>query len=295
MTKIKQIYEKKYRLLLWIPIILFVLSIAQIGYQQYTTGSFAEKDLSLKGGYFVKIPYELDQDANQYAVDLEAKLIEKLNRDVEVTTITTLGRVDAIQIETEIFDDVGTINQHIVDITGIKQEQFLSQGIVNASLGESFFKETFRAIVIAFIVMAIVVFVYFRNFGPSMAIVTAALFDIVMTMAVFNLMGYKLSTAAISAFLMLIGYSVDTDILLSTKVLKQKKSTDINENIYAAMRTGLTMTITTIGALTVAFFVANSFVIQQIMTVLLIGLTIDIMNTWIMNVSILRMYLERKK
>jgi len=290
MKKIKQFYEKKYKLLLLIPVILFILSIAQIGYQQYTTGSFAEKDLSLKGGYFVKLPYQ-DQDI----LTLESQLTTSLERDVQVTTITTLGKIDSIQIETEVFDDVDFINDNIIEATNIQESKFLSQGVVNASLGESFFTETFRAVIIAFIVMAIVVFVYFRNLGPSMAIVAAALFDIVMTMAIFNLLGFKLSTAAISAFLMLIGYSVDTDILLATKVLKQKVSTDINENIYAAMRTGLTMTITTIGALIVALVVAKSLVIRQIMIVLLIGLIVDIMNTWIMNVSILRMYLDRKK
>jgi len=93
---------------------------------------------------------------------------------------------------------------------------------------------------------------------------------------------------------MLIGYSVDTDILLSTKVLKSKIGT-VMDRIYSAMSTGLTMNITTMIAITIAMVFTTSEVIRQIMTILLIGLFVDIINTWIQNVGILRWYLEKKK
>ena len=93
---------------------------------------------------------------------------------------------------------------------------------------------------------------------------------------------------------MLIGYSVDTDILLSTRVLKRKEGT-VMDRIYSAMKTGLTMNITTITALIVGLILSESEVISQIMIILLIGLFVDIINTWIQNVGILRMYLEKKK
>jgi preprotein translocase subunit SecF len=103
----------------------------------------------------------------------------------------------------------------------------------------------------------------------------------------------KLGTAGIAAFLMLIGYSVDTNILLSTKVIKRKEGT-VLERIFGAMKTGLMMSTTTICAITVALIFTQSEVIRQIMTILLIGLLVDLVNTWIQNVGILRIYLERK-
>ena len=54
------------------------------------------------------------------------------------------------------------------------------------------------------------------------------------------------------------------------------------------------MNITTMVAITVAMILAHSDVIKQIMIILLIGLFVDIMNTWIQNVGILRLYLEKK-
>ena len=39
----------------------------------------------------------------------------------------------------------------------------------------------------------------------------------------------------------------------------------------------------------------NSDVIRQIMVILLIGLLLDVINTWIQNAGFLRLYLERKR
>ena len=54
------------------------------------------------------------------------------------------------------------------------------------------------------------------------------------------------------------------------------------------------MTITTLVALTVALIFAQSEVIKQIMTILLIGLSIDIINTWLQNCGLLLWYIEKK-
>ena len=91
---------------------------------------------------------------------------------------------------------------------------------------------------------------------------------------------------------MLIGYSVDTDILLTTRMLKRKEGS-LNERIMQAMKTGLTMTITTLTVVTLALIFSQSNTIQQIMLILFIGLFVDIINTWIQNVGILRWYLEK--
>jgi preprotein translocase subunit SecF len=103
-----------------------------------------------------------------------------------------------------------------------------------------------------------------------------------------NLLEIKLSTAGIAAFLMLIGYSVDTDILLTIRVLKQKDDLSFDERIYGAIKTGGLMTITALAAVGTVLFFTNSDILFQIMLILFIGLCVDLVNTWIQNVSILR-------
>jgi preprotein translocase subunit SecF len=323
-------YEKYYKKLLIIPFLLLILAISQIVIQTITTGDFINKGVSLKGGVTVTIPEITD--------------INKLQSDLK----ETFKKAD---ISVRELSSAGTQIGVIIDASDIKGEELINElvklgfkkgdlGIeeTGASLGESFFKETFRAIIIAFVFMGLVVFLYFsenlkskfivgilsliiaslvffidnlifnllavllgialvyfylKHSIPSIAVILAAFSDIIVTLAIVNLFGIKLSTAGIAAFLMLIGYSVDTDILLSTRVLKRKEKS-IFERIMGAMKTGLTMNGTTLVAVIIALFITDSYVIRQIMIILLIGLFVDIINTWIQNAGILRLYLEKK-
>ncbi|MDQ1282686.1 MAG: preprotein translocase subunit SecF, partial [Euryarchaeota archaeon] len=97
---------------------------------------------------------------------------------------------------------------------------------------------------------------------------------------------------------------VDTDILLSMRVLKRKGPVD--EKIIGAMGTGLTMAGTTIAAVISLIIISNflylivpSFtrmdVIADMTTVLIFGLVVDVINTWITNAQGLRWYLGRTK
>ena len=92
---------------------------------------------------------------------------------------------------------------------------------------------------------------------------------------------------------MLVGYSVDTDILLTARVLKRKEGSVI-DCMFDAMKTGMTMTLTTIAAAVVALIFSKSEVLSQIMMILLFGLIADIINTWIQNTGLLMIYLEKK-
>lgn len=121
---------------------------------------------------------------------------------------------------------------------------------------------------------------------PSIAIIAAALSDIVVTVAVLTFFEVKLGTASIAGLLMLIGYSVDTDILLSTRVLKETED-EYGDRVIDAFTTGITMTLTTLSAVTVTYLLAQSQTLAQIMLVLVTGLSIDIINTWLQNASLL--------
>jgi preprotein translocase subunit SecF len=140
----------------------------------------------------------------------------------------------------------------------------------------------------------ILIKIYIKKSVPAFAVMLCAFSSIVMTLALVNFLGIYLSTAGIVAFLMLIGYSVDTDILLTTRVLKRKG--DVNGALFGAFKTGTTMTITSIIAITTALIAIYSFesVLNQICTILLIGLGFDLFNTWVTNASIIKWYVQAK-
>lgn len=294
--RILNFYDKKYKKLMIIPIIMLVLAIIIIGIQTATTGSFINKDVSLKGGVTLTITKEITIDIIELESSLESQFT---NNDISVRSINKgnkqIGVVVAADIEGTTKEELNSFIDAIESIINFElTEKDYSIEIMGSSLGESFFKETIIALIFAFILMSLVVFAYFRTFVPSLAVILSAFSDILVTLAIVNLTGMKLGTGGIAAFLMLVGYSVDTDMLLTTRLLKRKEGT-VFDRVISSVKTGMLMTITTMGALTVAIIFVQSAVIRQIMIIVLIGLVVDMVNTWIQNVGILRYYLERKK
>ena len=93
---------------------------------------------------------------------------------------------------------------------------------IGETFGKTLQSQAVLALVFSFIGMAIVIFLAFRTFVPAVAVVLSAFADMVMTAATMNIVGIPLSLGTLAALLMLIGYSVDSDILLTNRVLKRQ-------------------------------------------------------------------------
>ena len=161
----------------------------------------------------------------------------------------------------------------------------------SASFGANTQRLALYGLGLAFAGMSALVFLMFRSFVPSIAVVLSAFSDIVVPVALMNLLGIELSLGTVAALLMLIGYSVDSDILLNNHVLRRSGS--FYESTYRAMRTGVTMTVTSLAAMAVMAVVAYIFQIDllaSIGVVLVLGLATDLMNTYMLNLSLLRWY-----
>ena len=287
----KNFYEKNYKLLLIIPAILLIFSLSYMIYFYSRNNDILKKDVSLTGGMTVTL-YE-SIDIQTLKPELENNFKDFTIREVSELT-TGKQKAVIIQVPEQYKDDIIPFLESFLkhELT----EDNSTQEFTGSSLSTAFYSQLRLAIILAFIFMAIVVFVIFRTFVPSLAVILSAFADIVMTLALINLLGISISTAGIVAFLMLIGYSVDTDIMLTTRLLKRKEGT-LNSRHFSAFKTGLTMTLTSIVAIGVALIAVISFseTLKQIFTILLIGLSFDLLNTWITNASILRWYAESKE
>jgi preprotein translocase subunit SecF len=166
---------------------------------------------------------------------------------------------------------------------------------VGPTLGKTFRDQGFKAVIASFILMSVVVFIAFREFIPCIAVIQAALCDILIALGGMSLLGIPLEPASIGALLMLIGYSVDSDIMLTTKTMKDK-SRDFDSLVDDALKTGFTMTGTTLAALAVIFIISTT--LTQVSTwanisaVLIIGLIGDLPITWLTNTGIIKWYIE---
>ncbi len=335
MTKTEKLgnwYDKNYKKLLIFPALLLILSLVYLGYFYSQNQDIIHKDVSLTGGTTVTI------DSSVSVEDLKLEL-SKTFEDLVVRAISdNTGQQTRVIITVP--EEPDAIVPILEDYLGIKlTEENSSIEFTGSSLSQDFYVQLQIALITAFLLMALVVFLifsksfkikllvsiltisvlilfvllkgiyliipfiglllifylYIKYSVPSFAVIVSAFADILMTLALVDLIGLKISTAGIVAFLMLIGYSVDTDILLTTRMLRRKES--VRQALFGAFKTGTTMTLTSIFALVAALITVYSVspILTQIFTILLIGLLFDLFNTWITNASLIKWYVEVKQ
>lgn len=273
-----------YKFLLIIPIALFIFSIAVLANSYTQTGEWFQRSIELKGGTQITLdaPGEVDLQGITDAVSSRWPAKVKLLRSfaAQKLQVETGAEVPAEDVLSEL-ESLG------LDTSDPSIQQF------GPSIGEGFWYQAQLGIILAFIFMGIIVFFIFRTLVPSGAVMLCAISDIIITLGVMSLTGLELSLAGLAAILMLIGYSVDTDILLTTRLTRG--SGRLKERVRDALYTGLTMTGTTLGALVVLLVLDINPVLSQIATILVIGLAIDLVNTWLQNSVLLRWHCERRE
>ncbi len=263
-----------------IPLILLVLALIYVGFTTATTGLPVAPGIDFSGGTAVTL-FTTDSPDQITAYFAGYPLIG-ISEGINNGKYLKFGPMD----DSTLSSLASQIDERYPDA---KVDQ------IGATFGATLQQQATIALIFSFIGMAIVIFLAFRTFVPSGAVVLSAFADIVMTAAVMNIIGIPLTLPTTAALLMLIGYSVDSDILLTMRVLKRQGKLD--EKLAGAFRTGIIMTSTTIAAAAAMFvvaYLAQITVFAEISAVLLIGLFFDIMNTWLTNAGIIKWYAIKK-
>ena len=289
-------YDQSYKKLLIIPSAVTILAVLILAFNFYNTGEFFQKDFTINGGVQVTISAGYEDLAG-----LEEFLTESLGTPVNVRTSSGLsGKSIVLSAGVKTDEEIDRFIALIQGKTGPFPDGEGIQRVENvgSSVGASFFKQIMISILVAFFLMAIVVFIFFRvSTGnwiliPSLFIIWTVVADIICTFAVISLFQVNVSLSGLSAFLLLIGFSVDTDILLTMRMLTSRQEI-LFDRIMTAAKTGIFMTLTGMVAITAGLIFTQAETIRQIMLILLIGLAFDLMHTWLTNTGILRWYMER--
>lgn len=271
----------KYKPLMLIPTLMLIGAVAVLvaGYMQ--TGEWFIRSIELKGGTLITIngAGNVDELKEQLS-EFQANVRKVAGFGGEKLLIEVPSEVDAKDVLNSLAQ-----KGYVIENANIQT--------VGPALGESFWQQTQIAIVISFILMGMVIFFVFRNPASSIAVIFSAVADIIETFALMQIFSVELSLATLGAILMLIGYSVDTEVLLSSRM--KRIEGELGQRVKNAAVTGLTMTFTAIGTLAALVVSGISPVISQIAIVLLFGLIVDIPNSWLMNAGILRVFMERRK
>jgi preprotein translocase subunit SecF len=278
------------RQILMLPIAIAVIALIILGANYLSTGSPVKLGVEFTGGTIVTVP----------AIESQEALTQKL-ASYPVLEVRNIGNRYMVQFGPMSETDYGALAKLINSLYQNAEIRYMGP-IYSQNLQA----QALKYIPISFLLMAIVVFFLFRTPLVSAIVVLCALADILIAAASMNITGVRLSLGTVAALLMLIGYSVDTDILLTKTALTPRQTLTVDETIVSAMTTGLMMTGTTIAAVIALFIASNllylvvpSFtrmdIIADISTVLLFGLAADIFNTWITNAQAIRWYMNRPK
>ncbi|MEM4781846.1 MAG: protein translocase subunit SecF [Halalkalicoccus sp.] len=258
-----------------VPLALLALSLLIIAGTWATTGMPVNPGIDFTGGTELQIQTDAPESEIEAAFETEPESVQPIAAQ-ENEYIVTFQSTDTAEIESQA-TDAG------FSVTSISS--------TSAAFGSETQLQAVVGVAVAFLGMSVLVALMFRTFVPSIAVVLSAFSDIAIPVALMNLFGIQLSLGTVAALLMLIGYSVDSDLLLNNHVLRRRG--DFYESTYRAMRTGVTMTLTAIVAMLVMTVVATLFAIPllpAIGLVLVFGLLADLMNTYLLNVSLLRWY-----
>lgn len=165
---------------------------------------------------------------------------------------------------------------------------------VSASLSAKFIDKAFMVVVYSTVLVSITVFIIFRTFVPSLAVLIGAASDVIIALGAMGLFGIPLTLASFAALLMLVGFSLDTDVLLTMRVIKRREG-EPRQRGYDAMKTGMTMSMALMLSFLCLFILASVTHINtyyEISAVALAGLVGDLFATWLLNGVIVLWYLE---
>ena len=283
-AKVREFYANaNYKHLMLIPLAVLLVSVGVLAYTHQTTGEWFARSAELRGGTQLTLIIEGDADVPSLQRALEQKFGD--------ATVRELGGVSGRGLLVSVGDADPVEVADVVKENGVVVSDFSYQQI-GPALGEAFWRQSRVAFIIAFVFMAIVVFIAFRSFVPSIAVIQAAVTNVVGTLAVMQLLDIELSLASFAGLMLIIGYSVDTDILLTTRMLK--RGGDVVSRVISAAKTGLTMTLTALIALFALYATATTSTLSDIAAVLIIALLIDVPATYLMNGGLIRWHLEKR-
>ena len=270
---------ERWKLLMIFPALLLAISILVLINNYVKRGEIIEKDVELTGGMVISVPVRGELN------------LEKLEEGLEDVSVRLVGGSPPMLIIQSPERNATKILESLREFVDYDLEE-VEIGDIEPVLGEVFWEQGKMALALAFTSIALVIFLLFRSPIPCFTVILCSISNFIITLAAMSIFGVYLSLATLGALLMMLGYSIDTNMLLTTAVLKRKG--DIESNIKKVRKTGLTITLVGLLSLLPIYFLSNNPVVQEISFVLGVGIAAEAVNTWIQNAGILRWWVMRR-
>ncbi len=291
-SKFKEMMED-YDRYAWIPVGLLVLSFVMMGAGYMQNGKVLQLGQDFTGGTTVRL--NMTQDFDTAQVD---QIFSSEGQQGSSSIRIDSGETSVLEVTVPPPKLNRSQILNIMNSNSVRSYSLDDADVLSLNFSKKELAETLRTIatwtfILAFTIMSLVIFTSFRDLVPSAAVIFAAGADVIFSVGVMSLVGIPLTPGSLSALLMLIGYSVDTDIVLSSRVLKQKRGS-LEDRMWSAAKTGVTMSSGGVAGFTILYLVSVAIVgpstLSMVASVMVIGLLADMPFTWFGNAYILQKY-----
>ena len=279
----------KFRIARLLPIPLAMLVISLFGiYQAYSkSGDIFLRDIDLKGGTSLTLIFNTSIDIT----DLEQILKQQIDNFILSASKTSEG-FTSVNILTEKNIEAQEIISFL-NSNGFYPIEYSTQ-FVGPELGSAFFSQVTSLLIIAYILLFVVNIFIYKNPIVGFTIIISSLTNIIAVFGIMNLLNQKISFAGFSSLLMLIAFAIDTNVILATKVLSAPKE-EFYEQYKKGLITGITINANLIISMLIVLYLTNSSFLINIAQIQIIGFLADIVNTWILNASLIEVILLGKR
>ncbi|KXA89504.1 hypothetical protein AKJ57_05235 [candidate division MSBL1 archaeon SCGC-AAA259A05] len=246
--------------------------------------------MEFSGGTYIEISNiknipSSTSDVEHYLEDTfggEVKVYQTGDNQLEIETSLVLEEEDQNELQTGLNNEFGISGDYSIP-------RQMESGITSL-----YRHQAQLAVIAAAIIMGVILFLAFRGLTIALSILSIIGLDALGIFGCMTLLEIPLSLTSMAGILLIFGYAVNTNVLLSTRVLKRFGGT-VRERAADAMRTGVAMSATSATALIALNIVATPSALKQLSAVIVIGILVDMMNTWFLNSGIIMRHAKGKK
>jgi len=283
--KILSFIENNYKKFLMISILIFAIFVGIILFNYFKYEYIINKSITISGGYVTLI------NNNYHITNPE---IQNTLNQMNITDYVLYNTPNIIYIESgEQINETLLINLFNQDYnikllpTDISIQQYSSL------VGNLIFNQFLFFVILAMILAAFIIFISFRASKITLNIISTILFDVVGLLSILSITKYPIGANGFIGMLMILGFAIDNNVVLSTNIVKEKEKPFI-ERVRMSFRVGMLMEVIALYTLLLLYFIVPEPSVDEFAFVLSIAIILDLLYYLIGNIPLYK-YFEAKK
>jgi len=283
--KILSFIENNYKKFLMISMVIFVIFVGTILFNYFKYGYIINKSITISGGYVTLI------NNNYHITNPE---IQNTLNQMNITNYVLYSTPNIIYIESgKQINETLLINLLNQDYNISLLSTDISIQHYSSLVGNLIFNQFLFFVILAMVLTAFVIFIAFRASKITLNIISTILFDVIGLLAILSITKYPIGANGFIGMLMILGFAIDNNVVLSTNIVKEKEKPFI-ERVRMSFRVGMLMEIIALYTLLLLYFIVPEPSVDEFAFVLSVAIILDLLYYLIGNIPLYK-YFEAKK